>query len=597
MNHRAIAAALVSPLAVTVAMAGQVQAAEGDLRVVYPPDGRETASDRIFIIGSGDPAAAVTINGQAIRRSPSGNFAPSFPLRVGPNQFEIRHGSALRRLTVNRLDLTPQVDPASGLVLSSLAPTSAIARPVGEPICWSALGVPGLEVVARLGDRAIPLTPQPTAATLPDNSAALVGNNEPLAGTDRAALVTYGGCGPMPAIAVTLPSTIESRRTPQGAPIRLPAAEFRNLHVNSPTVVEVTARPAAIARTGPSTNHSRLTPLPTGTRAAVTGREGDWLRLDYGAWILAREAQELPGAIAPHSHVRSLRSVRVGNTTEIRIPLEVPVPLSLDQGRDWLSLTLHSATAQTDTIAVGADPIIERLDWSQPEPGKLTYRLSLKGRSWGYGLRYEGTTLVWTLNHPPATGQAPRDRPLTGTTILLDPGHGGAESGSVGPTGYPEKDANLVLSQLLTTELEGRGARVLTTRTADQDVSLPDRQAAIARARPTVALSIHYNALPDSGNAETTQGIGMFWYHPQAQDLAEWLHDSLTAELDRPSYGVFWGNLALARPTEAPSVLMELGFMINPEEFEWITAPAEQQRLARAIADALAQWIANTPQG
>ena len=55
----------------------------------------------------------------------------------------------------------------------------------------------------------------------------------------------------------------------------------------------------------------------------------------------------------------------------------------------------------------------------------------------------------------------------------------------------------------------------------------------------------------------------MFWYHPQAEDLSKFLHDYLVEKGERPSYGVFWNNLALTRPHAAPSVLLELGFMIN----------------------------------
>jgi N-acetylmuramoyl-L-alanine amidase len=64
----------------------------------------------------------------------------------------------------------------------------------------------------------------------------------------------------------------------------------------------------------------------------------------------------------------------------------------------------------------------------------------------------------------------------------------------------------------------------------------------------------------------------------------------LVARLDRPSYGVFWDNLALTRPTVAPAVLLELGFMINPQEFEWITDPQAQAQLADALAAAIARW-------
>jgi N-acetylmuramoyl-L-alanine amidase len=135
---------------------------------------------------------------------------------------------------------------------------------------------------------------------------------------------------------------------------------------------------------------------------------------------------------------------------------------------------------------------------------------------------------------------------------------------------------------------------VVLTRSTDQDLPIPDRLAQIAELEPTIALSVHYNALPDDGNAETTQGIGMFWYQPQAQGLAQFLHDELTRRLNRPSYGVFWGNLALARPTIAPSVLMELGFMSHPTESEWISNPQEQDKLAEAIAATIQAWFERT---
>jgi N-acetylmuramoyl-L-alanine amidase len=108
---------------------------------------------------------------------------------------------------------------------------------------------------------------------------------------------------------------------------------------------------------------------------------------------------------------------------------------------------------------------------------------------------------------------------------------------------------------------------------------------------PDLAISVHYNALPDNGDAMKTQGIGTFWYHPQAHSLAVFLHNYLVETLDRPSYGVFWNNLALTRPAVTPSILLELGFMINPVEFEWIVNPQEQRKLAVALADGIVEWM------
>ena len=132
---------------------------------------------------------------------------------------------------------------------------------------------------------------------------------------------------------------------------------------------------------------------------------------------------------------------------------------------------------------------------------------------------------------------------------------------------------------------------MVVTLENEKFVSLGDRQKIIAREEPIVALSVHYNALPDYGDAENTKGIGMFLYHPQAHSLAVYLHNYLVDKLDRPSYGVFWNNLALTRPEAAPSLLLELGFMSNPEEFEWVTDPKQQKKLAKTLADGIAKWL------
>ena len=147
------------------------------------------------------------------------------------------------------------------------------------------------------------------------------------------------------------------------------------------------------------------------------------------------------------------------------------------------------------------------------------------------------------------------------------------------------------MAKLVRERLQQRGATVYLTRETDVDVPLQDRVAMIEKVQPTVALSLHYNALPDNGDAVKTKGISTFWYNTQAHSLAVFLHNHLTRTLKRSSYGVFWNNLALTRPATTPAVLLELGFMINPDEFEWITNPREQQRLATAIADGVTLWL------
>ncbi len=182
-------------------------------------------------------------------------------------------------------------------------------------------------------------------------------------------------------------------------------------------------------------------------------------------------------------------------------------------------------------------------------------------------------------------------QPLSGIKILVNPGHGGQETGAAGPTGYLAKDVSLSVSKLLRDELVLRGAIVVMTREDDIELSLSDRQAMIDQQEPAIAITIHYTAVPDDGDAENSKGIRTFWYHSQAHSLAVFLHNYLVNQLERSSMGVFWNNLALTRPSTAPSVVMELGFMTNPEEFEWIVNTNEQKKLARVLADGIVEWF------
>jgi N-acetylmuramoyl-L-alanine amidase len=576
----------VAGLALLGSLAALPAWANESLRVVYPPANHQTTADRIFLIGTAPPKGEVTVNDGIIGdRSPAGHFAPSFPLKLGENTFTLRYQNQTVNLQVTRVPVG--VSPPEGLTFAkdSLSPAVDIAKLPGELICFSAIAPPDATVSVKLAGQTIPLAVQRQTVELPSNSAVLTQTSQPVL---NSTLGRHKGC------------TVASQPGNLGKP------EFQlakndaitrqvgpaSIKVLSPAQLSMAQVMAdqGVARTGPSTGYSRLTPLPKGTQAAVTGQEGEWLRLDYGGWINRKEVRILTNAVPPRSLVRGVRARQTPGATEITFPLEVPVPVSISQGDRSLTLTLHNTTAQTDTIFLNNDPVISRLDWQQIAPGQVQYTFNLKStQQWGYKLNYNDTSLILSLRHPSAPRQ--KSLPLAGIKILLDPGHGGSELGSVGPTGYPEKDANLVTSKLLQQELVKRGATVLMTRKVDEEVPLANRVAMINQIEPAIALSIHYNALPDNGDALNTQGIGAFWYHTQGHNLAVFLHDYLVKKLNRPSYGVFWNNLALTRPTAAPAVLLELGFMINPTEFEWIVNSQEQKKLAAALADGITQWL------
>jgi N-acetylmuramoyl-L-alanine amidase len=562
--------------------------AEQPLSVVYPPAEHQTTANQIFLIGTAPVGGEVLVNGKAIARSPAGHFAPSFPLQVGENRFTLRYQNQQVQLKVTRK--STEVTPIVGLAFGkdSLTPATDTARMPGELICFGAIAPPNATVSVKLANQTIPLLAQSQDVQLPPNSGALTQNDRPVS---RSIVGQYQGCATAEAPAdLGVPQfelTMNGKTIAQQGQGKISILSPAKLEV-----AEVTAD-AGAARTGPSTDYSRLTPLPKGTRATITGREGEWVRLDYGAWIKASEVQIVPGAVPPRSLIRSIRARQVDGATEVVFPLQVPVPVSVQQGDRTFTLTLYNTTAQTDIIRLDDDPLISRLDWQQAAPGQVQYTFNLKSpQQWGYTLRYEGTSLIVSLRHPSKASSSQNSKSLAGIKILLDPGHGGAESGAVGPTGYPEKAANLAVSKLLRDQLVARGATVYMTREDDKDVSLQDRVAMIDKLKPAIAISIHHNSLPDNGDAMNTKGFSAFWYNAQAHSLAVFLHNYVVSKLGRPSYGVYWDNLALTRPASTPAVLLELGFMSNPVEFEEIIVnPQAQQKMAEAIAQGISQWF------
>jgi N-acetylmuramoyl-L-alanine amidase len=586
---------IISALAVAPLVVAQIDTPK--LYISYPPADYQTASDRIFLIGSAPSEGKVSVNKNPVPRSQKGHFASVFNLNVGKNTFEVDYKGQSKTIVVTRSAAAAPATPKDNFAPNSLEPQGDIARMPGELVCFGANAPTKAKVNVNVAGQDIKLQEQINSVDLPDNKAALIDRNQPQAmyGAGQ-----YLGCAiasaaadlgnPTYKLQVGNPPTTVSQAAPGKVQILSPL----NLDI-----AEVTVE-SGITRTGAGSDFSRLTPLPKGTKAAITarqtgnnnGKQTNWVRLDYGGWILAEQVQITTGAtIPPKTIVKSLTSKEREGATDVIIPLQVPVPITLEQGTNTLTLTLYNTTAQTDIIRFNDNPTVSRLDWKQTSPSVVQYVFNLKSKQqWGYKLRYQGSNLILSLRHPPKLDKSNLTKPLTGTKILLDPGHGGKDSGAVGPNGYTEKDANLYAAKLLANELAMRGASVYLSRESDKFVELSDRQTIIDNLEPTLALSVHHNSLPDGGNPDT-KGFSTYWYHAQAQSIALSLHNYVVKDTSRPSYGIFWDNLALARPASAPSVLLELGFMSNPSEFEQIADPLEQQKMAKSIADGITQWL------
>jgi len=173
---------------------------------------------------------------------------------------------------------------------------------VGEWICFSAIATPQAQVSVQLGDKILPLLPQTHTTKLPSNAAVLTNLNQANS-EDKTGY--YRGCQQFKQEA-NLGKPIFTAQLNNRSISQQGQGEINIISDQNLPVIEIIAV-QGVARTGPGSDYSRLTPLPQGTKARVTGKEGDWLRLDYGGWILERETR----LIVSHWERRGLVTVRL----------------------------------------------------------------------------------------------------------------------------------------------------------------------------------------------------------------------------------------------------------------------------------------------
>lgn len=179
-------------------------------------------------------------------------------------------------------------------------------------------------------------------------------------------------------------------------------------------------------------------------------------------------------------------------------------------------------------------------------------------------------------------------------TVIIDPGHGGIDRGGGPGQIIPEKPYTLDAAQRLERELRRRGFRTAMTRREDVFIPLPTRTAIANRYRRAIFVSVHYNSAP----RVDAHGYETYYYRGDSFGLATRLHRAQLATLATEDRFVRRRGFYVLRRTAIPSVLLEGGFLTNPDESRTILNPSYRQRWAQNVASAiLAQSRYGDPAG
>lgn len=210
-----------------------------------------------------------------------------------------------------------------------------------------------------------------------------------------------------------------------------------------------------------------------------------------------------------------------------------------------------------------------------------------------YGSLDNAAAGEYNFNKPvvtsPATEKTTTPKSIIGKIVIVDPGHGGKDPGTNG-NGVREKDFNLTMSKLIAAKLQEKGCRVIMTRSTDVYPELDDRAAAADKYKCDLFVSIHadYNKKSHISGLTVLTGSKASAKSKQAAQI-------LLSSLSKAGIeyrGTRSQELRVCDGHSRPAILIECGFVSNQSDASKLKNNWYQQKLATAIADGIANYLA-----
>ncbi len=572
----------------------------GYINVIYPkPNSSIPAVDSTFIFGNTIPHSQLYINGILTPVYKNGAFLAFIDVETGDFTFELLDidGSDTTTLMLPiKIGWTREKFNSDSLYIksNSILPTADALLPPNEIIELGFRGTPNRYAYYRLEGSSIWL-PLYESKQIKEESSEEVFGDIPKEKTTF--LSTYRNYIQISNIADSTQKSIEYKLVDTiGDSVVMKSNGKISILKNNIRVVEFTGR-AEIVRTKPYAGYLLLYQQP-GIRAIYDGYEDNFVRLRLSPSITGFVPEDsvsiLPeGTPLPISKIRFIKIESFSKETVINIPLSCKLPFRIEQevNPSRINILIYGGIGDTDWIKYIPDRgIVKVAYWSQVEDNLFKLTLELKGKyQWGYSTGYNENTFYLKIKKKPKYGGLLKS-PVNGLRIVIDPGHC-PDAGAVGPTGLTEREVNLWIAHKLRKLLESKGAKVIQTRYGYEPVAIYDRPKIAKNFGADILISIHNNALPDGVNPFTDNGVSTYYYHPQSKALAEDIQKCLTEEIKLPDFGVYYGNLALTRPSEMLSVLVECAFIMIPEQESQLKTREFQNKCAKGIYEGICDFL------
>ena len=172
--------------------------------------------------------------------------------------------------------------------------------------------------------------------------------------------------------------------------------------------------------------------------------------------------------------------------------------------------------------------------------------------------------------------------------VIIDPGHGGKDSGAIGIGGVQEKNIILPIGKRIAEILERNGIQVIMTRDSDYFVTLPGRVTIAEQANASVFVSIHANSAGE--NRPEVSGLETYHYDT-GLTLARIVHSKILQSLNIRDRSVRRARFYVLRKNSMPAILVETGYLTGRDDVAKLRTSAYQNQMAEAIAQGILQYL------
>lgn len=566
-----------------------------DLTVSTPEKRTYTTQEpQVNFYGASDPNFPLTLNGQELQRNSEGVFSLEMDLEPGLNTFTFEHKEKSVVYKITR----------EVVIIQEVSPSGSLTVEGSTQIGVTVMAYSGSTVTASLGGASVTLTEQELAADAADgNTSAYV----PYKGT-----LTAPAAGESQQDAGNIAITASWQGITQsggGARVYVAALpqQAPNVEGQKGHLVEVTA---SQARTYPSDVLSNepngsCFALPKGTVDYIVSDKltyddsyghGEYYILGSGARVSASDVSSLGEAEWEMSSLSGATSwadgqyvyvsfTRSGRKTAYTVGFSGVGYSSSGGVNDFsgasaMTVTLKDTSADTAAPSLADNNLLSGVSLSQQgNDTVIRFDLRKAGSFLGYRAYYDGDSLVFRFNQIPSG--------LSGAKIYLDPGHGGYDGGTSISGMYTEKTLNADIAARVADILRSRGATVQVTDTSGY-VSLDSRVSQSQSFSPHLFVSIHHNS-----GVSSAKGTEVFYFNPYSRQLAKNLSAGVAGALATTDRGGKYGAYRVTTHMEFPAVLVECGFLTNPDELSKLQSDSYKNAIATAIADGIQNTLAS----